>query len=142
MTSILPAPLKIQDLTIIDDPNNLIWEFTLRCQTKKSLSLTTELILIQRSPMDSDRITFESKDIKTFKDKIELKPGAEKFGRQISFEELKPVFQSTITELTKGRKTSFPFWRLKLKFIDSNKAETFGLTFKGAPENWFWTIGN
>ena len=142
MTSILPAPLKIQDLAITDDPNQLIWDFTLRCQTKKSLTLITELTLIQRSPMDSDRITFESKDIKTFKDKIELKPGAEKFSRQISFEELKPIFQSTITELNKGRKSSFPFWQLKLKFLDSNKAETFGLTFKGAPENWFWSIGN
>jgi hypothetical protein len=139
MTSILPAPLKIQDLAITDHPDSLIWGFTLRCQTKKSLSLTTELILIQRSPMDHERITFESKDTKTFKDQIELKPGVEKFSRQISLEELKPIFQSAIAELTKGRKSSFPFWQLKLKFIDSNKAETFGLTFKGAPESWFWS---
>tara|TARA_B110001454_G_C12723340_1_gene436843 strand:+ start:57353 stop:57775 length:423 start_codon:yes stop_codon:yes gene_type:complete len=137
MTSILPAPLKIQDLAIKDDNAKLVWDFTLRCQTKKSLSLITELRLIQRSPMDADRITFESKDIKLFKDTIELQPGVEKFSREISLAELKSIFQSTISELTQDRKSSHPFWQLRLKFTDSNKTETFGLTFKPAPENWF-----
>lgn len=137
MTSILPATLKIQDLAITDDPAKLIWDFTLRCQTKKSLTLITELTLIQRSPMDHERITFESKDIKTFKDSIELKPGIETFSREISFDEVKPIFLPTINELTKDRKSTRPFWQLKLKFTDSNKTETFGLTFKPAPEKWF-----
>ena len=140
MISILPASLKIQDLAIADDADKLVWNFTLRCQTKKSLALTTELKIIQRSPMDHERITFESKDIKNFKDEIELNPGVEKFTREISFEDLKPIFLSTINELTNGRKSSYPFWQLRLSFIDSNKAETFGLTFKGAPEKWFWSI--
>lgn len=140
MTSILPAPLKIQDLAIVDNPEKLIWEFTLRCQTKKSLTLTTELQLILRSPMDAERITFESREVKTFTDKIELKPGKELFAREISFDDLRSSFESTIKEIMQSRKTSYPIWKLKLSFVDSDGLQTFGTTFKSAPENWFWIV--
>lgn len=96
--------------------------------------------MILKSPMDAERITFESKDIKIFKDSIDLPPGLENFSREITFDELQPTFQTTINEIMHGRKNSFPLWRLKLFFTDDTGSQTYAQTFKPAPEKWFWNF--